>query len=205
MMLHRAKARKVTDCLKLFIVHPPIYSSGRRRKRPHSNGAGPDLFGRILNLKSNQPTDLSLLLDRFHFTRSYGKVNSWRSAIESLIYCAVPEMGSSSIHVSARQGVAMIVIRNVFRLKFGKAKEALPLFKETVAIQKRAGAPFTARILTDLTGPFYTVVLELTVASVSAWESEAPKFMADKEFQANYQKLTPLVESGYRELLTVVE
>jgi hypothetical protein len=99
----------------------------------------------------------------------------------------------------------MVVIRNVFQLKFGKAKEAVPLVKETVAIQKRAGAGFSSRILTDLTGPFYTVVLELTVPNLSAWEAEAPKFMADKEFQSNYQKLMPLVESGYREIFTVVE
>ena len=54
----------------------------------------------------------------------------------------------------------MILIRNVFRLKFGKAREAVALIKEGVAIQKRAGANFAARVLTDLTGPFYTVVLE---------------------------------------------
>ena len=99
----------------------------------------------------------------------------------------------------------MIVIRNVFRLKFGKAKEAVALVKEAVAIQKRTGAGFTARILTDVTGPFYTVVLELSVPSVSAWESEAPKFMADKDFQANYQKMVPLVESGHREIFTIVD
>jgi hypothetical protein len=99
----------------------------------------------------------------------------------------------------------MVVIRNVFRLKFGKAKEALPLVKETVALQKRAGLSFPSRILTDVTGPFYTVVLELTIPNLSSWESEAPKFMADKDFQANYQKLTPLVESGYREIFTVIE
>lgn len=99
----------------------------------------------------------------------------------------------------------MIVIRNVFRLKFGKAREAVALFKEGVAIQKRAGATFQARILTDLTGPFYTVALELTVPSLAAFENEAPRFMGDKDFQANYQKLTPLVESGYREIFTVVE
>jgi NIPSNAP len=99
----------------------------------------------------------------------------------------------------------MILIRNVFRLKFGKAREAVALIKEGAAIQKRAGANFSTRVLTDLTGPFYTVVLELTVPSLSAFETEAPRFMADKEFQANYQKLVPLVESGHREIFTVVE
>ncbi len=31
----------------------------------------------------------------------------------------------------------MIVIRNVFQLKFGKAREAVALMKEGIAIQKR--------------------------------------------------------------------
>ena len=99
----------------------------------------------------------------------------------------------------------MIVVRNVFRLKFGKAREAVALLKEGVAIQKRAGANFSPRVLTDRTGPFYTVVLELTLPSLSAYETEAPRIMGDKDFQANYQKLVPLVESGYREIYTIEE
>ena len=99
----------------------------------------------------------------------------------------------------------MIVIRNVFRLKFGKAREAVALLKESVTIQKRVGANFAARILTDVTGQFYTVVLELTVANLSTFETEAPRVMADSDFQANYQKLVPLVESGSREIFTIVD
>ena len=99
----------------------------------------------------------------------------------------------------------MIVIRNAFRLKFGKAREAVALVKEAAAIQKRLGMEFPVRILTDVTGPFYTVVLELTVPNLAAFETEAPRYMGDKDFQANYQKLVPLVESGSREIFTVVE
>jgi hypothetical protein len=101
----------------------------------------------------------------------------------------------------------MIVVRNVFRLKFGKAKEAVALVKEGLAIQRRAvtGVEFSSRVLTDVTGPFYTLVLELTVPNMSAFESYAPKLFGDKEWQANYQKLAPLVESGYREVFSVVE
>ena len=101
----------------------------------------------------------------------------------------------------------MTVIRNVFRLKFGKAREAVALFKEGIAIQKRIGAGmnFSTRLLTDVTGPFYTVVLEITVPSLAAFEGEAPRLMGDKDWQANYQKVTPLVESGYREVFTLVE
>jgi hypothetical protein len=99
----------------------------------------------------------------------------------------------------------MIIIRNVLQLKFGKTKEAVALVKEGVAIQKRAGLNFPSRILTDFTGRFYTVVLELTVPNLATFETESPRFMGSKEFQENYQKLVPLVESGYREVFTVVE
>ena len=100
----------------------------------------------------------------------------------------------------------MVVIRNVFRVKFGQAKQVLPIFKEGLAIQQRvaAGTDFSARLLTDVTGPFYTVVLELTVPSLAAMESTAPRVMGDPEFQANYQKLVPFIESGHREVFNIV-
>lgn len=101
----------------------------------------------------------------------------------------------------------MILVRNVFRLKYGKAREATALVKEALAIQKRVitGVEFSTRVLTDVTGPFYTLVLELTVPSLASYETNAPRLFADKEWQANYQKMTPLVESGYREIFTIVE
>jgi hypothetical protein len=101
----------------------------------------------------------------------------------------------------------MIVVRNVFRLKFGKAKEAVALMKEGLAIQKRvmAGHEFSTRVLTDVTGPFYTLVLEITTSNLAAFESNAPRIFGDKEWQANYQKVGALVESGYREVFTIVE
>jgi hypothetical protein len=103
----------------------------------------------------------------------------------------------------------MVVIRNVFRLKFGKAREAVAVIKEGLAIQKRlaasAGVDFTPRLLTDVTGPFYTVVLELHAANVGVFEQNASTVMGNADWQANYQKLTALVDSGYREIFTVVE
>ena len=101
----------------------------------------------------------------------------------------------------------MIVVRNVFQLEFGKAKEAVALVKEGIAIQKRvlAGVDFSHRVLTDVTGPFYTLVLELSVPNLGMFESHAPRIFGDKEWQANYQKMAPLVKSGYREIFSVVE
>ena len=99
----------------------------------------------------------------------------------------------------------MIVVRNVFRLKFGKTKEAVALLKQGIAIQKQAGVEMNQRIMADLVGTFYTLVLELTVPNMGALEANMPKVMGDKNWQANYQKFSALVDSGYREIFTIVE
>ena len=99
----------------------------------------------------------------------------------------------------------MIVVRNVFRLRFGKSKEAVALLKEGIAIQRRAGVEMKQRIMTDLVGAFYTLVLELTVSNMAELEANMPKALGDKDWQANYQKFAALVESGYREIFTLIE
>jgi len=99
----------------------------------------------------------------------------------------------------------MIVIRNVFQLKFGKAREALAVMKEGVASQKRLVPEASARLLTDVTGPHYALVLEVTAPNLATFEAEVPRIFGDKDFQANYQKLIPLVESGHRDIFAIVD
>src|SRR3954463_11094504 len=101
----------------------------------------------------------------------------------------------------------MIVVRQVFQLKWGKAKEAIGLMKEAQAIQKRVltGVDFSIRVLTDVTGPFYTLVMEITVPNLATFEMHTPRLFADKEAQANMQKMAELVESGSREIFSIVE
>src|SRR5262245_35726863 len=100
----------------------------------------------------------------------------------------------------------MIVVRDVFRLHFGKAREAIAVFKEIGEHAQKAGYnPANLRVLTDLVGPYYTLVMETTVESLTTWEEMGRKAMGDNEWRARYQKFTPLVESGYREIFTVVQ
>jgi hypothetical protein len=100
----------------------------------------------------------------------------------------------------------MLVVRNRFKVKFGKAREALAAMKEGLAIQKRAGLDAPTRLLTDLTGRHYTLVLEITVKNLGDLEATMPKIMGNPEWQATYQqKFAPLIESGHREIFTVVE
>ena len=63
----------------------------------------------------------------------------------------------------------MIQVREVFQLQFGRAREAIALAREGAAIEARHGG-VQARILTDLTGDYYTLVLESDHESLAAFE-----------------------------------
>ena len=99
----------------------------------------------------------------------------------------------------------MIVVRDVFRLKFGAAKEAQTAFKEIGDVAQRSGfRPDAIRILTDLVGPYYTLVLETTHQNLADYEKMGRSTMTD-DWRKAYQKFTPLVESGYREIFTIAQ
>ncbi len=97
----------------------------------------------------------------------------------------------------------MIVVRDIFRLKFGKSKEANPLWKQALGILKENG--FNARLLTDLAGtPYYTVVLESTYNSLADWENAHNSAGSSAEWKSLYAEIIALTETGHREILSVL-
>ena len=99
----------------------------------------------------------------------------------------------------------MIVIRNVFRLKFGQSKPAVAAFKEGRAMMKKMGMIAESRLLTDLVGKSYTLVHELQVENLSAFEQEMRKVTGSPEWRSWYDTFVPYVESGSREIFNVVD
>ena len=101
----------------------------------------------------------------------------------------------------------MIVVRNIFRIKFGKAKEAVQLWKQAVEINKKLGYGSTqTRLLTDLAGmPYYTLVLETTHESLAEFEKASAAVRGSAEWRKVYEQIVPLTEEGWREIYSVIE
>jgi hypothetical protein len=99
----------------------------------------------------------------------------------------------------------MIVVRNVFRLKFGKAREMKDLWNEW----KQLGPDITGlrgyRVLFDVTGESYTFVLENDFDDLASFEQGSQVLFNNPAWRTFYAKVTPLVESGYREIFSVVD
>jgi hypothetical protein len=98
----------------------------------------------------------------------------------------------------------MIVVRDIFQLHFGKAREALALAKEGRELERRAGYP-VGRILTDVVGDYYTLVMESSFESLAQHEEALHTATQDQAWREWYTKFVPLVRSGRREVFRVVE
>ncbi len=97
----------------------------------------------------------------------------------------------------------MIVVRNIFRLKFGKAKDAIAIWKEMAEANKKAGRP-VPRILTDVTGTAYTLVLEFSYENLAGFEAEMANIPNNPDYRRLYESFIPLAETSYREILREV-
>ena len=100
----------------------------------------------------------------------------------------------------------MILVRSCFQLEFGQSRDAIAAWKEGVAIAKKAGLLADTRLLTDFAGaPFYTLILETTYDSLADYEAMEGKLFGSEEWKAWYQRVLPLIKSGHREILKIVE
>ena len=98
----------------------------------------------------------------------------------------------------------MIVARQIFQAKYGRGDELVALFTEfntRMAEASESGPRF--RILTDASGPFFTVVTEVEVESFADWEGRFRTSMDQPWMGEWFGRMAPLVESGRRDFYTV--
>jgi len=98
----------------------------------------------------------------------------------------------------------MIVVRDVFRLKFGKARDVKALMQESKKFMSPEELK-NSRMLFDLVGHAYTMVWEMTHESLAAYEKSMNNAVNADEWREWYQKFVPLMEESYREIFTIVE
>jgi hypothetical protein len=93
----------------------------------------------------------------------------------------------------------MIIERNEFRLKFGKAKEAIAIWKEIIESGKGISEKMPEmRIMTDISGEAYTLIVEMQLKNFSDINPKNYVWVTHQKFQELYQKFIPLCESSHR-------
>lgn len=98
----------------------------------------------------------------------------------------------------------MILVRQTFQAKFGKAGEVASRMRESHQIFSRViGTNHHWRVLTDLSGAFDTVVLEIELENLAEWESARTRMFQDEEFRQAIARSTEMFESGTSQFFTI--
>ena len=98
----------------------------------------------------------------------------------------------------------MIVVRYVFQAKWGQAGQVIEQFKQGEEIMRKlAGDNVRIRLLTDLSGPFDTVVQEIEVENLAAWEEYRARMFSDPDIQKMQTEGESPFTSGRAEFYTL--
>ena len=99
----------------------------------------------------------------------------------------------------------MLIERNEFRLKFGKAKEGLAIWKEILEASKEAAGLNVPemRLLSDISGDAYTIIMEMKIKNFNDINPKNYVWVTNRRFQDLYQSFIPLCESSYRTYYTI--
>ena len=96
----------------------------------------------------------------------------------------------------------MILVRHVFQVKFGKMDAVLAGMAEMRAMGESLGLS-QGRVLTDLSGPMFTLVQEVEVESLEAWQAGRQKMFSSPEWQGASTTMPDVFESGRVEFYTI--
>jgi len=98
----------------------------------------------------------------------------------------------------------MYVVRDVFRCKPGKSRQAAEIFKLALPLMQKKGGMRNGRILLDMVADYWTVVLEAEVENLAEFEREFELYGKSEEMKKAVQGYLDCVEGGRREILRIV-
>jgi hypothetical protein len=98
----------------------------------------------------------------------------------------------------------MVLYRTVFQAEFGKADQVVAAIKEmNNLLTEEQMEALQPRVLTDISGPFDTVVVETTHASLAAVEQFRQAMFASSDESAGGSSMADLIVSGRNEYYTI--
>jgi hypothetical protein len=98
----------------------------------------------------------------------------------------------------------MILVRFVCQARSGRSSDLVAGFQQSLGVAGTiVGDKVRGRLLTDLSGPFDTVVQELEVESLAEWERLRGVLFGNQQFQEAEAAMPDVIESGRTEFYTI--
>lgn len=99
----------------------------------------------------------------------------------------------------------MLLIRDVFRCKPGKAGALAKMFLMTVPSMETEDGFRNVRVMTDYVATYWTVVLQAEVEDIGKFDGHMRSFSARPEVKEALAGYMDLVDGGHREIYKIVE
>ena len=96
----------------------------------------------------------------------------------------------------------MIIVQTTFQAKWGAGAAVARELRESVP-GLVADAAQRYRILSDLSGPIDTVVLEVEMESLTAWDAFRLRLFSNPAFQQSGERIRGQIESAENEFFTI--
>jgi hypothetical protein len=98
----------------------------------------------------------------------------------------------------------MIVVRHTNQARYGMGDQLVQLTKEMLTVLAKDKRLAGIRILTDISGPAFTVEAEFQVQSLAVYEQIQSELVMGGAFATWFGRVQPLVESGHRDFFALV-
>lgn len=102
--------------------------------------------------------------------------------------------------VASIKSSAMYQVRETFHCKPGKAKELVRMFKDAIPHFEQTEGGRNYRVMTDIVGQYWTVVMELEVDDIGNFIGSLRQSTGSAELKEILKGYTDLIVSGSREI-----
>jgi hypothetical protein len=96
----------------------------------------------------------------------------------------------------------MLLIREVFNAKPGKAGQLAKMFKQVIPYMEKAGLKNT-KVMTDFVANYWTVVIQSETDELAKFEKEVRGFTSQSEVKEIMKDYMSLVNGGHREIYKI--
>lgn len=98
----------------------------------------------------------------------------------------------------------MIEVRTVYQVKFGKIDQAVELFRRlTSYLPDDVAATAHYHLLSDISGPMYTLAEEFVLPSLTEWEASRERLFNHPEFANWFKGFQLFIDNGRQEFYTL--
>lgn len=100
-------------------------------------------------------------------------------------------------------GRGAIVVRSCFQALEWRVAEALELAKTYGALLQDQGVGSRPRVLSDLSGPMFNLMIEIETTNLKEWDDHRRTMFLDPQFQVWFRRLAACVSHGSHDFFTV--